>query len=264
MSLVRLGVRVAAVYALAGRTYAEARVHDSALTPLDELVRETPVPFIVVTTDDDDQDVTGRDVNAGPRRLDLVIEYGLAGPTADGEMEVPHTDAGMEIVLDLMQRQIFRALSVEASDYTTVFKRLVTSINSIASRRGAAATNGLRFAARQIVLNVDTINDPGFGVALPDDHPLKTLADLLDADPAAGDVGALIVAAAQGDEMPDYERILIDMGMTRTAARGIALGGYLDGEAPPTVTEVTIQSDDEDGHTMVLTPDDAEAQFPDA
>lgn len=264
MSLVRLGVRVAAVHALLGRTYAEANVHDSKITPLDALVKETAEPFVIITTDDDDQEMRGRDVNAGPRRLDLVIEFGLASTATDGEVTVPHTDAGMEIVLDLMQRQILRALVDEASAYSTAFKRLVTSINGLTSRRGASAEDGVRYAARQMIINVDTINDPGFGAALDADHPLATLADLLaDQDDTAG-LAALIRSHAEGTPLPDYSRLLIDLGMLTTAARGIALGGYNEGEAPATLDEVTVASDDDDGHTMVLTADDAEAQFPDA
>lgn len=264
MSLVRLGVRVAAVHAIMGRTYAAASVHDSKITPLDELVKESPSPFVIITTDDDDQEMRGRDVNAGPRRLDLVIEFGLASTTTDGAVEVPHTDAGLEIVIDLMQRQILRALIDEATEFSTVFKRLVTSINGLTSRRGASAEDGVRYAARQMIINVDTLNDPGFGVALDADHPLKALADLLEGQADTANLAALIQSAATGDAIPDYDRLLIDLGMTTTAARGIALGGELEGEAAPALTEITVTSEDDDGHTMVITEAAAAPQFPDA
>lgn len=264
MSLVRLGVRIAAVHALIGRTYAASTVYDSKITPVDELAREEPAPFIVVTTDDDDQDITGRDVNAGYRRLDLVIEYGLASKLTDGDIEVPHTDAGMEAILDVIQRQIARALMDNTTAYSAVFKALVPRINAVTSRRGASAEDGVRFAARQMVVSVDTINDPGFGVALEADHPLKTLADLLAAAPATAGIAALITSAAVGEAIPDYDRVLIDLGMTPAAARGIAIGGDLEGEAAPALTEIEIVSEDDDGHAFTVTEDDAGDQFPDA
>ena len=55
MSIIALAIRMAATRALEteGATLAGARVFDSAITPLDEMVSAEPKPLIVVSTEDD-------------------------------------------------------------------------------------------------------------------------------------------------------------------------------------------------------------------
>ena len=69
MSIIALAIRMAATRALEteGATLAGARVFDSAITPLDEMVSAEPKPMIVVSTEDDSAEVGGADWNSGGR-----------------------------------------------------------------------------------------------------------------------------------------------------------------------------------------------------
>ena len=119
MSLTRLAMRVAAARALNGRTLAGPRVFDSAVDPIDQTIAEQRQPLIVLTTDEHELDVTGRDLDSGNHQCDLVIEVAIAArvevPASDGQggqitIAIPHTDEGMELTLDLMEHQIVTAL----------------------------------------------------------------------------------------------------------------------------------------------------------
>jgi len=244
MSLVRLGVRIAAVMAITDATFAEDRVYDSEILSIDTLVSKDPKPFITVTTDDDETDVTGRDLLSGNRSLDLVIECIFAGKLDGETVSIPETDAGMEITLDLMQRQVTRALSSEENVWSLDFKKLAVIITKMASRRGASAENGVRFAARQIVLTIDPMNDPDYGVALDDEHPLKKLADNLTAKGGEYvNIANLIISEAAGTLIPDWDRVRTDLSMMKSAAAAIRVGDYIEGEAGDTLTEIEVENE---------------------
>ena len=269
MSLIRLAIRMAAVRALSGVTLAEDRVFDSAIEPIENFAKdENPRPVIVVTTDDDEADITGRDLmGAETRRLDLVIEFIIAGSTTAGEITVPHTDAGMEVILDVLQRQIYRALLSGETPWAEDFKRMAPRFLRVLSRRGASAEDGVRFAARQLTLTVDTIHDPEPGVAMADGHVLKTFAQrLIDSAAEGQTIGQLILSEATGAPITDNDRILADLGMTREAARSVRLGSYIiDGEPNPDVVLDEVIATDEDqtvDHTINTTT--TGDQLPDA
>ena len=166
MSLSRLAMRVAAARALKGATLAEARVFDSAVDPIDQTIAETRQPILIVTTDDHEVEVTGRDLGHGNISCDLVIEAAIASrvelntPDGDGgevTIAIPHTDEGMELALDVMEHQVMAALTRERSDWSRVWMKLVPRVSRRLSRRGASVEKGVRFAARQIVLTCDLI-----------------------------------------------------------------------------------------------------------
>ncbi|MEY4953496.1 MAG: hypothetical protein RL299_1920, partial [Pseudomonadota bacterium] len=110
MSLSRAILRLTAVRAIYGRTLAEDRVFNSDLNPLDQRISKEAKPLVVVYTDDDQNEPSGRgDVGAGS--VDLVIEIAIAGSVnVDGADEndqtvvvpIGETDAGMEFTLDLL------------------------------------------------------------------------------------------------------------------------------------------------------------------
>ena len=109
MSLSRLAMRIAAARALKGATFAEARVFDSAIDPIDQTIAEARAPVLIVTTDDHEIDTVGRDLMHGDTRCELVIEAAIASRvevSRDVSLSIPHTDEGMEIVLDLIETTV--------------------------------------------------------------------------------------------------------------------------------------------------------------
>ena len=64
--------------ALPGTTYAQDRVHDPQVAPIDESVRDQPEPFIIDATNDETSNVSGHDYIGASCDLDVVIEIALA------------------------------------------------------------------------------------------------------------------------------------------------------------------------------------------
>lgn len=175
MSLTRLAMRIAAAKAIRGRTLAQDRVFDSAVDPIDRTILETHQPMAVVTTDEHSLDVTGRDLGSGPHQCDLVVEIAIAARTEvqapDGSggqitVAIPHTDEGMEITLDILEHQVIGALQRDDNAWTRLWMALVPRVTKRVSRRGASSEDGVRFAARQVVLTCDLVDTPPSGEAV--------------------------------------------------------------------------------------------------
>lgn len=264
MSIVRLAVRIAAQRALLGRTYAEGRVHDSTVAPLDLMLQEERNPFVILYTDDDTVEVQGRDWMAGDRALDLMIEAAVATAVeVEGgvSMVIPHTDAAMEIVIDIMQRQIVRALTDEGTEWSRLFMRMCPTLTVISARRGVSAENGVRFAARQISLQLNPIAEPPIGAALAPDHPIAEVIAAMKADPDLAQIGSLVEAEVQGTPLPDWDRVKVDLGLALTEARSTGIAPYIEGEDADTLAEV-VADDGDDLTDVSVTQESAGEQDP--
>ncbi|MFA8386872.1 MAG: hypothetical protein ACEPO2_14700 [Pelagibaca sp.] len=266
MSLTRLAMRLAAARALRGRTLAGDRVFDSAVDPIDQTIAEQRQPLLVLTTDEHELEVEGRDMRSGAHRCELVIELAIAArievPADDGQggkitISIPHTDEGMELTLDLIEHQVVSALTRDDNPWSRVWMKLVPRITRQISRRGASAENGVRFAARQLVLTCDLIDAPVGGAVLP---PLGAWAEflgLMEADPAVAGLASLIRAEIEGELVAEWRRAAEELGLPLEVADALGIGPAGDlasdpapltgaiitgGAAPITVTE-----DDPDG-----------------
>ena len=226
MSLVSLALRVAVARALVGQTFAEARVYDSAIAPLDGVIAEERRPFIVVCSDQERAKITGRDVPGPEREIDLVLELALASfvPGEAGvEVLIPHTDEGLEVALDLMVRQSLRAMLSGESVWSRVILALVPRLLKLETQRGAGADKGVRFAARQVRLVCDPIADPPFGQPVPSGSPWTLWLAAAEADSATAPLRTLVTEAITGAPLPKWETVRSELGLTREAARGIGL-----------------------------------------
>lgn len=173
MSLSRLALRVATVKALTNATMAGPRVFDSAVDPIDLQVKDNRLPFITVLTEEHDREITGRDLRMGPDTCELVIEVAVASKvevdTGDlTEIVIPHTDAGMEIALDVLGHEIIETLQASPALWARRWRAFVLRVTKIVSRRGAGSGEGVRFAARQITFSLDLLADPIKGETLPE------------------------------------------------------------------------------------------------
>lgn len=179
MSFARLALRIATTQALVGRTFAGNVVHDSEVGPIDDAVTNSEVPYVAVYTDDCDA-VPSTETEApglvtGKSIVSLTIEIGVTTrmkpkfkrPNApEFEWAVQTTDPGMELTIDAIERQVRVALADPANVWGEMWRRLVLSVTSQKSQRGASAKEGVRFAGRQIVLMVEVPADPPVGAAL--------------------------------------------------------------------------------------------------
>jgi hypothetical protein len=274
MSLSVMAVRLAAFKALQGRTFAENRVFDSRVDALNFTAEDDRAPLIVVSVDEDRGTVEGRDLAAASREVELVIEIAIAarmrrtigaGETEE-TVEVPETDAGLEASVGLVGYQVMRALQADPGAWSEVFRALVPRIFSFTARRGADVKNGVRYAARQIVLRCDCLADPAFGEALDPDLPWGRFVALAKADASLGRLGKLIEAEIAGGLLPHWQAAQASLGLTAGEASGIGIAPFLghaeSGEALGTLDEIILDPFglmiDEDTEEPVPAPADDE------
>lgn len=247
MSLSRLALRLVTVQALKNATLAGPRVYDSAVDPIDLQVQDRREPFAVVLTDDHTRTTEGRDLRHGNDVCDLVIEIAVAarvqasvpGDGAPQEVVVPHTDAGMEMVLDLMGHQIAEALMGGTSPYAALWRDFAMTATKIASLRGAASDNGVRYAARQIVISCNLLSDPVRGEVAAQ-GPWAALLALMEASAELTGLGALLRHAIEGDALLPSEAVVASiLGLSPATVDFIGLTPARDsGGAAVPVSEI--------------------------
>lgn len=242
MSLVPLVLRIITVRALRGQTYAGGRVSDSLLDPIDMTVSGEKSPVLVVSSDEDEiRHNGGKDILGADRRIDLVIEMAVASTVAAGDgtaqVVIPHTDAGMEAVLSLMARQVMRALMIDATPWSNLWRRCVLNIDAAQSRRGGGSENGVRYAARQLLLSCHTLSEPYFGTTV---EPGTFWADFLALAAADADLASLATIIRSEIEAPatltDWQKAAAALGISREATSIIKIAGLspfgTDGAVP--------------------------------
>jgi hypothetical protein len=242
MSLTRLVMRLAAARALRGRTLAGVRVFDSAVDPIDQTIAENRQPLLVLTTDEHALDVTGRDLGSGAHRCDLVIEIAIASrvelPASDGDggqisIAIPHTDEGMELTLDIMEHQVTRALTRDDNPWSRAWMKLVPRVIQRLSRRGASSENGIRFAARQLVLTCDLVDTPVAGDTIAPNSAWGEALALMETDPILANIPNLLRTEIDGTALADWRRAADALGIPLEVANHIGIGPIADLEADP-------------------------------
>lgn len=261
MSLTRLVMRIVAARALLERTLAGPRVFDSAVDPIDQTIASQRQPLLVITTDQHELDGVGRDLGSGNHSCDLVIELAIASrvevPAVDGAggqitIAIPHTDEGMELTLDIMEHQVTTCLNRDDNPWSRAWMKLVPRVTQRISRRGASAENGVRFAARQLILTCDLVDAPIAGDTIaPNSAWGETLA-LMEADPSLAGIASVLRAEIEGALLADWRRAAQELGIPLEVADQIGIGPVSDlddnpaqlaeaavegGFAPPVVAE---------------------------
>ncbi|MBY0400955.1 hypothetical protein K2X89_11710 [Myxococcota bacterium] len=211
MGLSRLALRIATTKALTGATLAGARVFDSSVDPIDLQARERREPFLIVTTDEHKRAVTGRDLRQGDDNCELVIEVAVATlvpveGSDEAEVVIPHTDAGMELVIDLIQQQIGEALLSGTTVWSRLWQEVAMTVSTVNSRRGASAEQGVRFAARQIIISCDILSDPVRGQTVS--GPWERLLAAMEADAELVGLASVLRYAIEGEGVLTEEAFL--------------------------------------------------------
>ncbi|RWX72587.1 hypothetical protein [Mesorhizobium sp. M2A.F.Ca.ET.039.01.1.1] len=258
MSLVALAARIATVKALENATLAAGRVFDSAIDPIDQKIAEEAVPVLIVYTDDDVRTVTGRDLINATRQLDLVVESAVAskvtytqGDDQVEAIEIPFTDAGLELTLNFMDRQIARALLSDQGPWAALWRRIVLQPSKITSKRGGSSEKGVRFAARQMTITAETLSEPGFGA-----QATEFWADFLaalesDADPALHKLAAMIRAEIETPTLPAWRQAIAELGVNPSTAQAIGIAPLPEGDSVGSPVAV-ITTNDQDGDDWTL------------
>ncbi|MCO5153378.1 MULTISPECIES: hypothetical protein [unclassified Shinella] len=246
MSLVRIAGRIAAVYALRGKTLVEDNVLDSQIAALDVdadgqvmLGADNAVSkkFISVYSDVSEM---GEQTRTGIRSLSdnghtsFLFEAGVAAAFAvvDPETDeavlfegIPATDTAFEFYLDLVMRQILDALlDPSEGGWADIFRSLFLDFKSLGRIRASGDSKGARLAAHQLLVRGQMIAEPVRGAELKPEHALmrffakaETLAD----DAVAAQI-ALMRAQLSGDAT-DMEVALRRFGLTHAETDALHL-----------------------------------------
>lgn len=226
MSLNRLALRLLTVAALRGRTLAGAAVRDSMLTPLDGPAGlDQPVPFLAVYTDDGVSQPKGRDLSTPGGTINLLIEFGVTAKMRfklesgedDDVLAPPPTDDRMELTLDVMERQIKIALADPANPFAELWRNLVSDVKTLATKRGAFADRGGRYAGRMLEIEVVAFADPPYGA--PVTGIWIAILGAFEDDPRLARHVSLIRSLIVGDEpLPAWQVLQAQLGLSAAEA----------------------------------------------
>lgn len=219
----RIAVRLCAVFAVMDKTFADDFVRDSQITLIDpENDVEENHPFVAVYTDDQDGD-----------ELVLSFEIGVSArmvlpDQVDGKdvivPGIPPTDAGIELVLDAIERQIHIALADEKNAWAELLRTVFSWEAKPKSIRGAAKTNsGERYAGRQILIQGTPLKDPEFGRELSEDGFWHRFLAQIDSNSGLAGYGQ-IIRTLLGSENADVDWRLVMRAMKLSRGAADALG----------------------------------------
>jgi hypothetical protein len=241
-------LRLIAVRAISGRTWAGDRVFDSPATPTDIRTETDRQPFIAIYVDEADVDASMTRSIHTPCTARLVIEVGVASPHRFTEGEAPSadvpgggpgvsmlnaTDHGLELQIGLISQQAIDALTStkEDSPWAAMFLGLVTSqVEKVEIRRGGpinqqpSLKTPPRFASRITVLHLGILGQPPRGADLAQYPWWETFFEAAAVDPKLANVAQLIrlhIVNPTG-VLPDWR--LAQKLMTLSASGAHALG----------------------------------------
>ncbi|MGY6709710.1 MAG: hypothetical protein ACXIVF_15430 [Rhizobiaceae bacterium] len=251
MSLARIGLRIAAVEALKGKTRVADNVLDSQIAALDvgadgALRTDQEKPFIAVytsgATHESDSDLRSM---LGNGLTEIEFEMGIAASMTETEPEtgvstivggLPATDPAYEFHLDMVAREIADTLNDPTNEWAEIFRGFIHRIGKIEHARTASGHIGVRLAGRQIRLTAMLIDDPMKGEALAPDGPFAKLRSSLAAheNVVRRAQGEMIAATIAGTNEP-WEVVQRRLGMNADELFALGLGPLAqdeDREAP--------------------------------
>lgn len=250
MSLAAFALRVCAVQAITGATLAGAAVVDSPIDMADR-AETASTPSIFVFSDlERITDIETRAIYAGSTKVDLafmivlpaVFKATIGGVTLDFD----DGQAGAAVAIDILYRQIIRALLDESTIWGRLFCGFAQGIDEAEAHAyvlpvGKAGAQR-KLPARAIRLVIDPLNNPPMGEA-----PSGLWAELVTAmegDADLAPLAPLIAAAIQGDALPDWRVDALELGDTVRDAIELGYGPLGGGAGDDVVTmgEATIDA----------------------
>lgn len=256
MSLVALAMRLTLCEALAGKTLADDAVYDSNVADLDRLIEKDKTRLLItVATDEQEGTFDGLAYDIANRKLDLVIEIAAAqgvsveieaagdDPPEEAVMaEIKASDAGLEMTVDLIARQIMAI--IQAGDgWADLFRDVAGKPVKFTSKRGAGWEKGPRFAARQIVITYEPLFEPTLG-APPGWYWSRLIAKFTEAGGVLAQYGALIAKVIEGTPIPEWRQLQADLGLSDEAARAHGAGAEVGpGEEPAAALKLESDGD---------------------
>lgn len=238
--IVRTVLRLCAVQALMDATLAQKRVYDSTNKPLLDVlsIDNKSYPFISVYTDNDNlvRGTIEHGIYAATHETQIVLEMGMASAVyVQGKyksIQVPHTDDAMEMTLDFMQAQAMAAVIGDPrSEWGEIIRDLKINIVMVTSQRSGRADRGGNWAARRVIITLDTLGDPRPGAPIDGtSHAAiaRFIALAKEKAPEGTLAGAMLLETYLtmypfGDRQASWELAQSALGLTRRGLRGIGI-----------------------------------------
>lgn len=242
MSLVALALRVATIKALRGATLCQDRVFDSPMEPLDVTIEGEQGPYLAVYIDREDHRPMVKDMLSGEdRSFEIVIHCMLPERAqlvgSDGvTYSIDTSDKGGELVQNIINRQIVRALQASDGLWANVWRDFVINIERLMSRPYLIELQpDVRMSARELQLTVTGIDEPSFGQGMHE--PWESLLTAMEGDSELAPIAKVIEAElTDTGALPDWRQAMVAQNISLYAVRGIGL-------APMDTTQTTDEAD---------------------
>jgi hypothetical protein len=126
-----------------------------------------------------------------------------------------------------------RALTRDDTAWSRAWMKLVPRVTQRLSRRGASSENGIRFAARQLVLTCDLVDTPVAGGTIAPNSAWGEVLVLMEADPILANIASLLRAEMDGTPLADWRRAAQALGVPLEVANQIGIGPVADLDSDP-------------------------------
>ena len=247
MGLLAFAIRLTLWRALYGATYAGTNVFDSVVGAIEvsndeDMDKRRPV--LTVCTDEESATFEGHDHLNANRTIELVVEMAIATAIKDkAGVEIPHTDDGLEMILNYLGRQVMLVMQVDdGGPWGDLFRTFAGSVEKMEAKRGGDVKNGERIAARQIIFTLKpSIGEPRFGI--DPEHEWARLITAMRADETLTHMADGLAAEIKGIAIPEWAQIQAELGHPQGRMEGVGVGPLLPGEEPEVMTRLTTDGD---------------------
>lgn len=238
MGIVRQLVQIAVVEAVRGKTLAGNSVYDSRIDALPAILQDGKRPFLVFSIETGrqpkgDEGLLGRD-----NRFTLMVHAAVATASEiageDGSIAIANigeTDAALEAVLNIMDRQWRAALSDGGSPWGNLFLEIVRDVEEVQDYRGTDPDTGRKHASRLTEVSLTVMAEPELGCGIV--PTIETGLALLEAD---GDAAYAEIARVWREVLTDEDDLSdhVKLGAKLFQARDALLAlGHEDPETAP-------------------------------
>ena len=248
MSLVAFALRTCTVRALRGATLAGANVFDSPVDPSDSAAKAATPTIFVYSDAEQVGEIETRALACGQRTVDLSILIVLPAKfeaTVNGAtVEFQDRKAGAAAAIDIIYRQIERALIAEETVWSRLWCILVSRVESVHAHAYVLpvgqAGKQIHLPARGVTMTVRSVWSPAIGQP-PEDVWADFIAAMQE-DPGLAPLAVIISGAIEGTALPEWRTDALEIGDTVDDAvdmgYGALAGGPTDALVPMVETVV--------------------------
>jgi hypothetical protein len=151
----------------------------------------------------------------------------------------------------MMEHQVTRALTRDDGAWARAWMKLVPRVTRRLSRRGASSENGVRFAARQLVLTCDLVDTPAVGADIPPCTAWGEVLALMEADQTLAPIAAMLREQIEGETVPDWARTARMLGVPLEVMDQLGVLPTLDDLGGPVTMDAVIFDEDGDRVTVI-------------